>query len=53
MPAVAKISALRRGEAGRAGDDVRSDLHVSFEERNSGGVEIGQLADLPGAAETA
>ncbi|MGA3315016.1 MAG: aldolase/citrate lyase family protein [Candidatus Korobacteraceae bacterium] len=41
MPAVAKISALRRGEAGRAGDDVRSDLHVSFEERNSGGVEIG------------
>src|ERR1035437_1830794 len=41
MPAVAKISASRRGEAGRAGDDIRSDLHVSFEERNSGGIEIG------------
>src|ERR1035438_5692547 len=41
MPAVAKISTLRRGEAGRAGDDVRSDLHVSFEERSSGGIEIG------------
>src|ERR1035438_5719233 len=41
MPAVAKISELRRGEAGRAGDDVRSDLHVSFAERNSGGIEIG------------
>ncbi|MGA3053981.1 MAG: aldolase/citrate lyase family protein [Candidatus Korobacteraceae bacterium] len=41
MPAVAKISELRRGEAGRAGDDVRSDLYVSFEERRSGGIEIG------------
>ena len=41
MPAVAKISTLRRGEAGRAGDDIRSDLHVSFEERASGGIEIG------------
>ena len=41
MPAVAKISELRRGEAGRAGDDVRSDLYVSFEERGSGGIEIG------------
>ena len=41
MPAVAKISELRRGEAGRAGDDIRSDLHVSFEERGSGGIEIG------------
>jgi citrate lyase subunit beta / citryl-CoA lyase len=40
MPAVAGISALRRGEAGRAGDDVRSDLHVRFEERASGGIEI-------------
>jgi len=29
-----------RGEAGRAGGDVRSDLHVSFEQRASGGVEI-------------
>jgi citrate lyase subunit beta/citryl-CoA lyase len=41
MPAVAGISALRRGKAGRADDDVRSDLHVSFEERSSGGIEIG------------
>jgi citrate lyase subunit beta/citryl-CoA lyase len=41
MPAVARISELRRGEAGRAGDDVRSDLYVSFEERGSGGIEIG------------
>ena len=41
MPAVAETSASRRGEAGRAGDDVRSDLHVSFEERASGGIEIG------------
>ncbi len=29
-----------RGEAGRAGSDVRSDLHVSFEQRASGGIEI-------------
>jgi len=32
--------ALRRGEAGRAGGDVRSDLHVAFEERTAGGIEI-------------
>ena len=32
---------MRRGEAGRAGEDIRSDLHVSFEERGSGGIEIG------------
>jgi len=38
MPA-AEIS-LRRAEAGRAGGDVRSDLHVSFEERPSGAIEI-------------
>ncbi len=41
MPAAAETSATRRGEAGRAGDDIRSDLHVSFEQRRSGGVEIG------------
>ena len=29
-----------RGEAGRCGEDVRSDLHVIFEPRNSGGIEI-------------
>jgi citrate lyase subunit beta/citryl-CoA lyase len=40
MPAVAGTSALRRGEAGRAGSDVRSDLHVTFEQRASGGIEI-------------
>ncbi|HUI84795.1 MAG TPA: citrate lyase acyl carrier protein [Candidatus Binatia bacterium] len=40
MPAVAGISTAARGEAGRAGEDVRSDLHVSFEERAGGGIEI-------------
>lgn len=30
----------RRGEAGRAGSDVRSDLHVSFKERSAGGIQI-------------
>ncbi len=32
--------AARHGEAGRAGSDVRSDLHVTFEERSSGGIQI-------------
>jgi citrate lyase subunit beta / citryl-CoA lyase len=41
MPVAAETSRLRRGEAGRAGGDVRSDLHVSFEERASGGIQIG------------
>jgi citrate lyase subunit beta/citryl-CoA lyase len=40
MPAAAEASQLKRGEAGRAGSDVRSDLHVSVEERASGDVEI-------------
>lgn len=31
---------MARGEAGRQGKDVRSDLHVSFEPRSSGGIEI-------------
>jgi citrate lyase subunit beta / citryl-CoA lyase len=39
MPAAAETS-VRRGEAGRAGGDVRSDLHVTFEERTSGGIDI-------------
>ena len=39
MPAAAETS-VRRGEAGRAGGDVRSDLHVSLEERTSGGIDI-------------
>jgi citrate lyase subunit beta / citryl-CoA lyase len=40
MPAAAEASTARRGEAGRSGGDVRSDLHVSFEERSSGGIAI-------------
>lgn len=31
---------VRKGEAGRAGGDVRSDLHIAFEERTAGGIEI-------------
>ena len=40
MPAAAEASIISRGEAGRAGTDVRSDLHVSVERRSSGGIEI-------------
>jgi len=40
MPAAAEASQLKRGEAGRAGSDVRSDLRVGVEDRASGGVEI-------------
>jgi citrate lyase subunit beta/citryl-CoA lyase len=29
-----------RAEAGRAGGEVRSDLHVTFEERDTGGIQI-------------
>lgn len=32
--------ATRKGGAGRAGGDVRSDLHVAFEERSAGGIEV-------------
>ncbi len=39
LSAVATTNA-KRGEAGRAGGDVRSDLHVIFEKRTSGGLEI-------------
>ncbi len=39
LSAVATTNA-KRGEAGRAGGDIRSDLHVVFEERTSGGLEI-------------
>ena len=39
MPSAAATN-LGRGEAGRAGADVRSDLHVVFEERAGGGIEI-------------
>ncbi len=34
------VNAVQIGEAGRSGPDVRSDLHVVFEPRSSGGVEI-------------
>jgi len=40
MPVAAETSRIRHGEAGRSGGDVRSDLHVSFEERTSGGIVI-------------
>ena len=40
MPAAVEDRQLKRGEAGRAGSDVRSDLHVSVEERVSGDIEI-------------
>jgi len=31
---------MKRGEAGRAGGDVRSDVHVAVEARSGGGIEI-------------
>ena len=40
MPAAAEANISRRAEAGRAGSDVRSDLHVRFEQRSSGGIDI-------------
>ena len=40
MPAAAEVSQVKRGEAGRAGGDVRSDVRVTVEERSSGGIEI-------------
>jgi len=40
MPAAPVANPVHRGEAGRAGGDVRSDLHVGFEERVSGGIEV-------------
>ena len=40
MPAAAEVSQVKRGEAGRAGGDVRSDVHVTVEEHSSGGIEI-------------
>ncbi|ABF41964.1 citrate lyase acyl carrier protein [Candidatus Koribacter versatilis Ellin345] len=36
----ATAEAVVRGESGRVGKDVRSDLHVAFEPRTSGGIEI-------------
>jgi citrate lyase subunit beta/citryl-CoA lyase len=40
MPVAAEASQLKHGEAGRAGGDVRSDVHVTVEERSSGGIEV-------------
>jgi len=40
MPQKGSKKPLRRGEAGRRGDDVRSDTHVSVEIRDSGGLQI-------------
>src|ERR1700722_17892700 len=39
MPS-AEAKLARSGQAGRSGGDVRSDLHVTFEERTSGGIQI-------------
>ncbi len=40
MSFTATASKAARGEAGRTGDDVRSDLRVTFEERTTGGIDI-------------
>jgi citrate lyase subunit beta/citryl-CoA lyase len=40
MPSVAEASSIKRGEAGRAGGEVRSDLRITVESRDSGGVQI-------------
>jgi citrate lyase subunit beta/citryl-CoA lyase len=40
MPKRAARKPASRGEAGRSGDDVRSDLHVSIELRGSGGLQF-------------
>ena len=34
------VQPVNRAEAGRQGKDVRSDLHVAFESRKTGGIEI-------------
>jgi citrate lyase subunit beta/citryl-CoA lyase len=47
------VSAAGRGEAGRPGDDVRSDLHVIVELTDGGGTEIevvSKVASLYGAS---
>jgi len=40
MRVAAEASHLKRGEAGRAGGGMRSDVHVTVEECASGGIEI-------------
>jgi citrate lyase subunit beta/citryl-CoA lyase len=47
------VAVARRGEAGRAGDDVRSDLHVVVEITDAGGLEIeviSRVASLYGSS---
>ena len=41
MSGLAKAEVARSAEAGHCGKDVRSDLHVAFEARAEGGIEIG------------
>src|SRR5919108_2586547 len=41
MTSTAEVESRQTGEAGHCGKDVRSDLHVSIEARESGGLEIG------------
>jgi citrate lyase subunit beta/citryl-CoA lyase len=40
MSATTGANTTHRGEAGREGADVRSDLHVAFEPHEAGGIEI-------------
>ncbi|UCD24783.1 MAG: citrate lyase ACP [Gemmatimonadota bacterium] len=40
MPKKGSKNPVRRGEAGRRGDDVRSDIYVAVEIRGSGGLQI-------------
>ena len=40
MPKRAGRTPLPRGEAGRKGEDIRSDLHVTVELRDSGGLQL-------------
>ncbi|MGA7615825.1 MAG: citrate lyase acyl carrier protein, partial [Thermoanaerobaculia bacterium] len=42
------VADVRYGEAGRTGDDIRSDLLVRIEPRTGGGIEI-ELASKVGA----
>lgn len=40
MASSAEVNAVKRGEAGRMGKDVRSDVHVAIEARESGGLDV-------------
>src|ERR1700740_2745859 len=41
MATAEEIKSARAGEAGHWGKDIRSDLHVAIEPRDSGGLEVG------------